>query len=536
MYTTKETLEEEFAVVSWAVDAVQPLARDRGPAELKERVSAFADRELAGGQLAAAAAAAGDGEFELIVGPARTGKTTALKAAVASLSNENRAVFGLAPSGVAARVLGEETGCQATNVTKFLWEHTQRRTGPRLPYQIGAGATVLVDEAGMVRTSDWSRLCALADKNDWRIVAVGDGYQFSAVGRGGMFEHLAAVLPTERVTHLDRVHRFTNAWEADASLKLRHGDADGLVPYFENGRCMNLETPPEALNEITARWAKHEAAGEEFAVFCARNEIVDVVNGKIQEHRRDAGLASSRNTIAGRSHQLGVGDHIVARQNDRGILTDRDRWVRNRDRFTITQVSADGVRAVGDTGSVVLRADYLKEHVELGYAQTSHAGQGRTVDHSLLLIDQTDKLDRAGMYVPLTRGRTSNRVLTVSGADPAPSYTYDMLNEALQRRWVDAPAVSHLETDDPQEQLATVKALLRDIAQRIATNRDNNKRRAHPLHRARAGRLRKHHKTARAERDALQVATASAAKEQAIRDSFRKKRRQIDGPDQGLGL
>ena len=59
-------------------------------------------------------------------------------------------------------------------------------------------------------------------------------------------------------------------------------------------------------------------------------------------------------------------------------MTNRDRWVRNRDRFTIEAVNPEGVRADGPSGSVMLPADYVKEQVELGYAQTSHAGQGRT--------------------------------------------------------------------------------------------------------------------------------------------------------------
>ena len=136
-----------------------------------------------------------------------------------------------------------------------------------------------------------------------------------------MFEHLTAVLPAERVTHLDRVHRFSNEWEAAASLKLRQGDVSGLHPYFENRRCRTVDTPDEALGLVKALWQQHEAAGDDFAVFCARNEIADELNSQIQAHRRKRGLVSDRNTIAGRSHQLGVGDHILARQNDRG---DRD--------------------------------------------------------------------------------------------------------------------------------------------------------------------------------------------------------------------
>ena len=354
-----------------------------------------------------------------------------------------------------------------------------------------------------------------------------------------MFEHLTAVLPAERVTHLDRVHRFVNEWEAAASLKLRHGDAAGLDPYFANGRCVNVETPPEALSVIRSLWSRHESAGEDFAIFCARNELVDVINGEIQTHRRNAGLASDRKTIAGRSHQLGVGDHIVARQNDRAIVTDRDRWVRNRDRFTITSVSDDGLRAIGPTGSVVLPADYVKAQVELAYAQTSHAGQGRTVDHSLLLIDQSDTLDRAGVYVPMTRGRASNRVLSMSGSDPSPNYLADKLTAALQRRWIDTPALAELGIHGAKKQVVAGQALIDHIGARMTRTRKNRTARFHPLLDARMNRLKKQQDKAWAEmlKPLTDRHRAPASEPKAPRRSLpTRPDRSQEGPDLGLDL
>lgn len=270
LYTTAEALQEELVVVEWATDAVEPFPGDRSVNQMKQQVAHFAERELSDGQLAAAAVAAGDGQFVPIVGPAGTGKTTALKAAVDSLGSERRAVFGLAPSSVAVQVLADETGCATDNVAKFLLEHTNPNRGPSEQFNLPGGATLLVDEAGMVRTSDWARLCALAETNRWRIVAVGDGFQFSAVGRGGMFEDLTTALPSERVTHLDRVHRFVNQWEADASPKLRKGDPDVIDTYVDHGRILAVPTNSDASAVAVARWDRFEASGETFAVFSGR--------------------------------------------------------------------------------------------------------------------------------------------------------------------------------------------------------------------------------------------------------------------------
>ena len=118
------------------------------------------------------------------------------------------------------------------------------------------------------------------------------------------------------------------------------------------------------------------------------------------------------------------------------------------------------------------------------------------VDHSLLLIDKNDTLDRAGVYVPLTRGRESNRVLAVSGPEASPTYLQDFLTEAIERRWVDTPAVSKLETEDPKAQLAEVEAVIEHMSGRMESARTNNRHRPHSLHQARAKRLIRHYEAA----------------------------------------
>jgi hypothetical protein len=73
---------------------------------------------------------AGRHDLVLIVGPAGTGKTTALTPAVEQLRADGRAVFGIAPSATAADVLSAETGVAADTVDKLLIEH--RLTRPRI--------------------------------------------------------------------------------------------------------------------------------------------------------------------------------------------------------------------------------------------------------------------------------------------------------------------------------------------------------------------------------------------------------------------
>jgi hypothetical protein len=115
--------------------------------------------------------------------------------------------------------------------------------------------------------------------------------------------------------------------------------------------------------------------------------------------------------------------------------------VKNRDRFTITGFTADGVTVTGRSGIVTLPAEYAQQFLELGYAQTGHGSQGRTVDTALLLID--GPVDVRGVYVPMTRGRDSNTayVACAKGQDPV-----EVFAAAVTRDWIDQPAhVRHQE-------------------------------------------------------------------------------------------
>ena len=211
-YTTHYILDEEERLMTWAQDR-----RD----QLGEAPHLPAG-ELAGlspAQQAAAGAVAGTEALVVIVGPAGTGKTTAMAPAVRHLQRQGRQVFGLAPSATAAAVLAEGTGLSADTIDKLLVEH-ERPAGPSKSFALAAGTTVIVDEAAMVATPKLAQLANLADTNGWRVVLVGDPLQFSPVGRGGMFAWLAEHGPT---IELDQVHRFAEAWERDASLQLRRG-------------------------------------------------------------------------------------------------------------------------------------------------------------------------------------------------------------------------------------------------------------------------------------------------------------------------
>jgi hypothetical protein len=140
-----------------------------------------------------------------------------------------------------------------------------------------------------------------------------------------------------------------------------------------------------------------------------------------------------------------VGDEVVTRRNDRRLRTDQDLMVKNRDHWTISHIHRDrSITVTGSTGSIHLPAEYVAADVELGYAQTSHASQGRTVDVALLLVDSPT--DSRGVYTPMTRGREANHAYVVTEDNQT---ALDVLGQAISRDWIDQPATARRHELDP---------------------------------------------------------------------------------------
>jgi hypothetical protein len=190
---------------------------------------------------------------------------------------------------------------------------------------------------------------------------------------------------------------------------------------------------------IVNAWCEVRRRDESVALMANTNHTVHRLNQLTQQRR----IATDELDPNGPALHLGqqrllVGDEVVTRRNQRTLRTDHGAMVKNRDHWTIEAIHTDGaVTVTGPAGRVRLPADYAIEDLELGYAQTSHATQGRTVDTSLLLVD--GPIDGRGLYTPLTRGRHTNHAYVATSENETAA---DVLTQAIARDWIDQPAIT----------------------------------------------------------------------------------------------
>ncbi len=350
------------------------------------------------------------------VGPAGTGKTTAMDVFARAWQADGHKVVGLAPSAVAAEVLGADTGVPTATIASFIHPGTDRTAKG---IEVGAGDVILVDEAGMASTHDLAEVVRHAERVGAFVRLVGDPGQLASIETGGMLAELSSSTTAPVLTE---VNRFTHPGEAEAGLRLRDGDTGVLDWYDKHGR-ISSGLREELPAQVFTAWWEAKTAGKSAVMIAGDRGTVDVLNDMARQRYLDLGVVTpdaGETKISG-GNRAAVGDVIVTRCNNSQLRYGKNKAkrVKNGDLWRITEVGADGSLTVstntsGTTGTkrsghtVILPAEYVAENVELGYASTVYRSQGITVDAAFTI--PAAAMDRQGFYVAMTRGRETNQV------------------------------------------------------------------------------------------------------------------------------
>lgn len=349
--------------------------------------------------------------LDVLVGPAGAGKTTAMSALRRAWEKQHGpgSVVGLAPSAVAAKVLGDDLGIATENTAKWWQNHLLHGE------TFQAGQLVIIDESSLAGTLSLDRITLLAAQAGAKVLLVGDYGQLQSVDAGGSFGMLVA--DRDDAPELIDVHRFTHEWEKTASLDLRHGRTEVIDTYLDHDR-IHEGDGEEMIDAAYQAWQADRAAGLSSVLIAETREDVTARNTRARADLILAGkIKPGREVKLAEGTSAGVGDTIITRRNDRRLRTGNGRdWVRNGESWTITGLREDGSTTIRKTGrrfgaSIVLPAAYLAEHVDLGYAVTAHRSQGITVDTAHVLVEPTTT--RENFYVAMTRGRFWNRAWVI---------------------------------------------------------------------------------------------------------------------------
>jgi hypothetical protein len=412
---------------------------------------------------------------EVVTGPAGTGKTRVLAAAARAWGGP---VVGTATSQNATNEL-RAAGVQVTaNTTRLLADLQRGRIAP--------GSLILVDEGSMVSLAHLSGLVEYAARNGCKLVLAGDQEQLAAVEGGGAMMLLADQLG---YVQLAEPVRFAAAWERQASLRLRAGDATALDDYDQHGRIRGAP-PDQVMDQAAWAYVACYLDGRDVLLIAADWARCRELSARIRDDLIHLGLVDGGRTVRiAEGAEASVGDLIICRDNDHGVEAgEPGRALANGDVLRIEAITRRGVmvRRLLEPDRATGRRRFTErafcydgyQSSDLAYAVTGHSAQGGTVHTGIAVV--TGGEDRQWLYPAMTRGTDANLAFvfnTPRAADPRPGTRpapeldrYDRIGRERDGYPPGQPAAMTASGADPREAIAVLADVLgRDGAELSAS-------------------------------------------------------------------
>ena len=375
------------------------------------------------------------GKSLVITGGPGTGKTTIVRAVLDILERAGRHTLLCAPTGRAAKRLGEATGREAKTVHRLLEFEPRLRRFLKDEEDPLAADLIIMDEVSMVDAALFHAVLK-ATPPGCQLVLVGDVDQLPSVGPGNVLSELirSGVLPVVRLTEIFRqareslivinAHR-VNAGEQPTAEAAGNG-RDELPDFF----FIQRDEPEEILGVI--KQVVSRRLPRRFGV-----DPVDDIQLLTPMHRGLLGaqnlnvelqkLLNPRGTVITRGGRtFRVGDKVMQVRNN----YDLDVFNGDLGRITAVDEQDRQVRVQVDGREVLYEQADLDELV-LGYACTIHKSQGSEypVVVAPLHTQHYTMLQRNLLYTAITRGK---RVVVLIGSKRAVSLA--VRNNRLKQR------------------------------------------------------------------------------------------------------
>ena len=390
---------------------------------------------------------AAEGGVLLLTGGPGTGKTTSLRGIVALYRRMGLDVALLAPTGRAAKRLGEVTDCDAQTIHRALGMSYNDLTGQAAFKKNGSDPleahAVIVDEMSMV---DLELMQALLEalRPGCRLVLVGDPDQLPSVGAGNVLGDLlrSTVVPTVSLTQV-----FRQA-EQSAIIRNAHAVNMGQPPQLDSNQgdfFFLCRRSPDRLVQTVVELCRDRLPKN-------MNVPADQIQVLSPTRKGACGTVSLNRALQAalnppspqkRQKQWGdvtfrVGDRVMQTKNNYDVLWEKDdgtagSGIFNGDVGVIQDIDSSGELIVlrFDDRTATYTADLLSQ-LDMAYAITVHKSQGSEYPAVILVSAPAapSLMVRGVLYTAITRAR---RLLILVGDDAVPARMAE--NDRQQRRY-----------------------------------------------------------------------------------------------------
>ena len=390
---------------------------------------------------------AAEGGVLLLTGGPGTGKTTSLRGIVALYRRMGLDVALLAPTGRAAKRLGEVTDCDAQTIHRALGMSYNDLTGQAAFKKNGSDPleahAVIVDEMSMV---DLELMQALLEalRPGCRLVLVGDPDQLPSVGAGNVLGDLlrSTVVPTVSLTQV-----FRQA-EQSAIIRNAHAVNMGQPPQLDSNQgdfFFLCRRSPDRLVQTVVELCR-DRLPRNMSIPAEQIQVLSPTRkGACGTVSLNRALQSALNPPSPQKRQkqwgdvtFRVGDRVMQTKNNYDVLWEKDdgtagSGIFNGDVGVIQDIDSSGELIVlrFDDRTATYTADLLSQ-LDMAYAITVHKSQGSEYPAVILVSAPAapSLMVRGVLYTAITRAR---RMLIMVGDDAVPARMAE--NDRQQRRY-----------------------------------------------------------------------------------------------------
>jgi conjugative relaxase-like TrwC/TraI family protein len=448
--TTREHRGRERATVQVAerlsIQTVAPLAATLVARETERLDSELAERggKLSAEQRAAIELACGTRPFVVIEGHAGTGKSTTLTGIARAHDATGRDIIVTSTAAVAAERLARELATAGVDASAHSTAALHNAiTSGRI--ELGAGTTIIHDEAALASTREQERLLAAVEESGARLIEIGDPRQSHPVGAGGLWPRLEhAARHVGGHVELTRNQRARNPADRRDQALFRQGQHEHAIRGYAARDCLHIasEQSHAENHALDAAHADRSAGKTTIVIAQTSNEHLDELNARAQAIRHQHHeLGREALPVPGRPYALHPGDEVQIRRTiphpDHGQLRNgTTAHIANIDPAarTVTLELADEHKVMLDARQAA-RAD-----VRLAYVQHPFPAQGQTTDTAHLII--AEHATQEGSYVALTRARERTHIHAARpGDEPSDGDRFKALSDRMSRTEPDLPSI-----------------------------------------------------------------------------------------------